>query len=118
MKTELFTAIFLLVGAAFIFIAALGIVRFPDLFTRMHAASKASTLGLGCILVGVAIAFPSAIVIAKCLMVLLFLFLTAPVAAHMIGRAAYLLKVPLWKGTVADDLKGRYSEDRKTLRSQ
>jgi len=36
----------------------------------------------------------------------------------MIGRAAYLLKVPLWKGTVADDLKGRYSEDRKTLRSQ
>jgi len=117
MKTELFTAIFLLVGAAFIFIAALGIVRFPDLFTRMHAASKASTLGLGCILLGVAIAFPSAIVIAKSLVVLLFIFLTAPVVAHMIGRAAYLLKVPFWKGTVADELKDRYSKDRKTLRS-
>lgn len=117
MKTEIVSAIFLLIGGGFIFIAALGIVRFPDLFTRMHAGSKASTLGLGCILVGVAISFPSALVIAKCLMVLLFIFLTAPIAAHMIGRAAYLLKVPFWKGTVADDLQGCYSEDRKTLRS-
>ena len=117
MKTELFAAIFLLIGAGFMFIAALGLVRFPDLFTRMHAGSKASTLGLGCILVGVAISFPSALVIAKCVMVLLFIFLTAPIAAHMIGRAAYLLKVPFWKGTVTDDLKGCYSEDRKTLRS-
>lgn len=117
MMTELVIAIALLVGAGFIFIAALGIVRFPDLFTRMHAASKASSLGLGCILVGVAISFPSGIVIAKGIMVLLFVFLTAPVAAHMIGRAAYLLEVPFWEGTVADDLKGRYSEDRKTLRS-
>jgi multicomponent Na+:H+ antiporter subunit G len=117
MKTEIFTAILLLAGAGFAFIAALGIVRFPDLFTRMHAASKASSLGLGCLLMGVALAYPTPIVIAKCITVLLFIFLTAPIAAHMIGRAAYLLKVPFWKGTVADELKGRYSEDRKTLRS-
>lgn len=65
---------------------ALGSVRFPDLFTRMHAASKTSTLGLGCIRVGVAISFPSALVIAKCIMVLLFICLTAPIAAHMIGH--------------------------------
>lgn len=118
MKTDLFVAIFLLIGAGLIFIASLGIVRFPDLFTRMHAGSKASTLGLGCLLVATAISFPTATVIAKCLIVVLFIFLTAPIAAHMIGRAAYLLRVPFWKGTVADDLKDRYSEDRKTLRSQ
>ena len=117
MKFEILPAVFLLVGASFMFIAALGIVRFPDIFTRMHAASKAGSLGLGCILVGVALSFPSAIVIAKCIMVLLFIFLTTPIAAHMIGRAAYLLNVPFWKGTVANELKGRYSDNRRTLRS-
>ncbi len=118
MKTEILTAIFLLVGSAFIFIAGLGLLRFPDLFTRMHAASKAGSLGLGCVLVGVAVSFPTPGVIAKCILVLLFVFLTAPIASHMIGRAAYLLYVPFWKGTVANELKGRYSEDRKTLQSE
>jgi multicomponent Na+:H+ antiporter subunit G len=110
MKIEAVAAGFLLAGAGFIFIAALGIVRFPDLFTRMHAASKAGSLGLGAILAGVAIAHPTAIVIAKCVMVLLFVFLTAPIAAHMIGRAAYLLKVPLWSKTVRDELAPRCHE--------
>jgi multicomponent Na+:H+ antiporter subunit G len=117
MRLELLSAVVLLLGAGFIFVAALGLVRFPDLFTRMHAASKAGSLGLGCILTGVALAFPSGIVIAKCIMVLLFVFLTVPVAAHMVGRAAYLLKVPLWRHTTVDELRGRYSADRKTLRS-
>ncbi len=118
MKIEVFSAIFLILGAGFMFSAALALVRFPDLFTRMHSTSKAGSLGLGCILVGVALAYPTPIVIAKCVMVLLFVFLTTPVAAHMIVRAAYLLKVPLWKGTESDELKGRYSKDRKTLSSQ
>jgi multicomponent Na+:H+ antiporter subunit G len=115
--TEFLIATAMLIGAGFIFIAALGMIRFPDLFTRMHAASKSSTLGLGCILVGVVISFPSWLVFLKSVMVLLFVFLTAPIAAHMIGRAAYLLKVPLWKGTVQDDLRGRYTQDRTQLRS-
>jgi len=114
---ELLSAAFLLVGAAFMVIAALGLVRFPDLYTRMHSASKASSLGVGCLLVGVAITYPTAMVVAKCVLVLLFIFLTVPVAAHMIGRAAYLLGVPMWHGSVADDLKGRYSDDRSTLAS-
>jgi len=117
MASDVLVAVALLAGAGFIFVAALGVVRFPDLFTRMHAASKAGSLGLGCVLVGVAISFPEPAVIVKCLLVLVFVFLTTPIAAHMIGRAAYLLKVPFWKGTVADDLAGRYSADRQTLRS-
>ncbi len=118
MKIEVISAVFLLLGAGFMVIAALGLVRFPDLFTRMHAASKAGSLGLGAILAGVALAYPTPIVIAKCMMVLLFVFLTTPIAAHMLGRAAYLLKVPFWKGTVADELKDRYSDDRETLSSE
>jgi multicomponent Na+:H+ antiporter subunit G len=114
---EIVTSVFLLIGAGFILIAALGLLRFPDLFTRMHATAKASSFGIGCILIGVTLTFPSFIVIAKCVMVLLFIFLTIPVATQMIGRAAYLLKVPFWKGTVGDDLKGRYSENRKNLSS-
>ncbi len=106
MMTDLLSGLFLIVGAAFIFIAALGAVRFPDFYTRMHAVSKATTLGLGCMLVGVAIALPSLGLAAKVLAVVLFLFLTTPVAAHMIGRAAHLCKVPLWKGTVADEFTG------------
>jgi multicomponent Na+:H+ antiporter subunit G len=117
MTSEHFVAIFLLAGAAFIFIAALGLVRFPDLFTRMHAASKAGSLGLGCLLIGAAIAHPTPIVIARCVMVLLFVFLTTPIAAHMIGRAAYLLKVPLWSGTRRDELEGRYRGEPPTLES-
>lgn len=115
--SEAISAGFLLIGAAFVFVAALGILRFPDLFTRMHAASKAGSLGLGCTLVAVAVSFPVLNVIVKALLVLLFVFLTAPVAAHMIGRAAYLLRVPFWRGTGSDALKGRYSSDRRTLES-
>ncbi|CAN5138003.1 monovalent cation/H(+) antiporter subunit G [soil metagenome] len=117
MAREIFIALFLLVGATFIFIAGLGAFRFPDLFTRIHAVSKATTLGLGCMLIGVGFAFPEASVIAKIVAVVLFIFLTTPVATHMIVRAAYLNKIPQWRGTVVDELSGRYSDDRHTLRS-
>ena len=117
MIADIFIAVFLLVGAAFIFIAGLGAFRFPDLFTRMHAVSKATTLGLGCMLLGVGVAFPDASVIAKIVAVVLFIFLTTPVATHMIARAAYLNKIPQWKGTVVDELKGRYEIEQQTLRS-
>lgn len=114
---DIVISILMLIGASFILVAALGILRFPDLYTRMHAASKASSLGLGCLLAAVAVAYPTPSVIVKCVLVLLFIFLTVPIAAHMIGRAAYLLKVPLWSQTVTDDLKGKYSADRTCLES-
>ncbi len=117
MIAEAFAAFFLVVGAALIFIAALGAARFPDLFTRMHAASKATSLGLGSMLLAVAILFPTAGVITKAAAVILFLFLTTPIAAHMLSRAAYMLKAPLWPGTRFDELKDRYREDRTRLDS-
>ncbi len=79
--------LFLLAGAAFVMIAAIGIVRLPDLLTRMHASTKAGTLGALLVLVGLALFVGSAEVVSKVVATSLFLLLTAPIAAHMIGRA-------------------------------
>lgn len=105
--SEIIIAVPLLVGAAFVFIAGLGAVRFPDAYTRIHAVSKATTLGLGCMLLGVAFSFPELAVIAKIVAVILFIFLTTPIASHMIIRAAYMTGVPQWKRTVVDEIKDR-----------
>jgi multicomponent Na+:H+ antiporter subunit G len=99
-----------LLGALLVLIAGLGILRFPDLYTRMHAATKASSLGMSLLLLAVALRNPEAMVWLKVLCGILFLFLTAPIAAHLLGRAAYVHKVPLWEGTVVDEIAGSYSD--------
>lgn len=114
---ELLTAILLLVGAAFVLLASVGVLRMPDLFTRMQAATKAATLGSGCLLIGVAVYFGDLGVTARALAAVAFIVLTAPVAAHMIGRAAYFVSVPLWEGTVVDELRGRYEPKTHRLAS-
>lgn len=79
--------VLLLAGSAFVLIAAIGIVRLPDLLTRMHASTKAGTLGALLILAGLALHQGSGDVISKVVAATLFLLLTAPISAHMIGRA-------------------------------
>ncbi len=79
----------LIVGALFSFLAAIGILRLPDLYTRMHAASKAGTLGAGLALIAIAIYALDAAVALRALAGVTFLVLTAPVAAHLLARAAY-----------------------------
>jgi len=81
----------MLMGAGFLLLAAIGILRMPDLFTRMQTASKASTLGISCILIAVAFFLQDSAVTVRSALTVLFFFLTAPVAAHMIGRAAYFV---------------------------
>jgi multicomponent Na+:H+ antiporter subunit G len=99
------TAFLLVVGSAFMLLAGVGVVRMPDLFMRMQAATKAATLGGGCMLLAVAVHFNDLAVSARAFLVIAFVFLTAPVAAHMIARAAYSVGTPLWKGTIADELR-------------
>ncbi|NSX53312.1 monovalent cation/H(+) antiporter subunit G [Parasulfitobacter algicola] len=84
-----------LVGAFFAFIAALGILRLPDVLVRMHASTKAGTLACGLIMAGAALFFADATVTFRVIAIVLFLLLTAPVAAHMIGRAAVRTGVKL-----------------------
>jgi multicomponent Na+:H+ antiporter subunit G len=105
--SELLSALLLVTGGAFMLLAGVGVVRMPDLFMRMQAATKAATLGVGCMLFAVAVHFGDLALITRCLLVTGFVFLTAPVAAHVIARAAYSVGVPLWEGTLCDELRGR-----------
>lgn len=107
----------MLMGAFFMFLAGVGVLRMPDLFLRMSSTAKAGTLGAGLILLGAAIYFDNFSIYTRALAIIVFLFLTAPVAAHMIGRAAYFDGVPLWKGTVQDDLHGHYRVSTHSLES-
>jgi multicomponent Na+:H+ antiporter subunit G len=92
-------SIAVLAGAAFMFVAALGVTRLPDLYTRMHAATKPSTVGIAALMAGVAVAFHEVPVTARAALVALFFLLTAPVAAHAIARSAHTRRVPLAPGT-------------------
>ncbi|GBC81276.1 Na(+)/H(+) antiporter subunit G [bacterium HR10] len=98
----------LLGGAAFMLIAAVGLIRMPDLFTRMHATSKAGSLGAGLILVAVALYYGDLGISARALATIAFILLTAPIAAHVIGRAAYFVGVPFWEGTLMDELRASH----------
>lgn len=117
MMIEFFVSSLLLAGSLFMLLAAIGILRMPDLYMRMGTSTKASTLGLVCILTAVALHFMEIGVGARALATVFFVFLTAPVAAHMIGRAAYVVGVPLWNRTVVDELHGRYERQTDELPS-
>lgn len=97
------TGLLAFTGATLVLLASIGIVRMPDLFTRMQAATKASTLGLGCLLGAAAISLADSSVVVRVISIGAFLMLTSPVSNHVIARAAYLTRVPLWKGTVLDE---------------
>ena len=78
-----------LLGCALTLIAAIGVLRFPDLLTRMHAATKPQVLGLMFMMLGLAVSLGSNQLTWKLLLVVAFQFMTAPVAAHMVGRSGY-----------------------------
>ncbi|KTD71202.1 monovalent cation/H(+) antiporter subunit G [Legionella tucsonensis] len=101
----------ILIGSLFILIAAIGMLRMPDLLMRMHAATKAGTLGTGLILIGVVFHFQKWSVTIEAFLTILFIFITAPIASHLLARAAYFRGIKLAKITITDELKGYY--DRK-----
>jgi monovalent cation/proton antiporter MnhG/PhaG subunit len=99
-------SLFLILGSLLAAIAALGVVRLPDFFMRMHAATKAGVAGCGLLLVGVGLVDGSPSTWAKVVVAVAFLLLTTPVAAHLLGRAGYVGGTPLWRGTASDALAG------------
>jgi multicomponent Na+:H+ antiporter subunit G len=90
-------------GATLALLAGVGVLRMPDVFTRMQASTKASTLGLGCLLAGVALRNPELAFVVRAVSIAAFMVLTTAVAAHVIARAAARSGVPIWKGTVVDE---------------
>lgn len=105
--------VLMLGGTLFMFVAAVGLLRLPDLYTRMHAVTKAGTLGIGLVLLSAAVSFTDLSVAARALVALLFVLFTAPVSAHMIGRAGYLGGVSLWRQSAFDDWQADYDVLRR-----
>jgi len=108
---EILAVTLLAIGGIFMLLGAVGIVRMPDLYIRMQATAKSATLGLGCMMLGVALYFGESGVAARALIIVVFAFMTVPVGNHMIARAATFLKVPMWR-TEINDLEDQY--DLKT----
>lgn len=114
---EIVAVLAIVFGAALGVLSAVGILRMPDVYIRLQVASKASSLGVALLMVGVAAHFDDFDVTVRAGLVVIFLFLTAPVAAHVIVRAAYLANVPLADGTHLDELAGRYDRASGRLAS-
>jgi len=94
---------FVLAGATLALLAGVGVLRMPDVFTRMQASTKASTLGLGCLLIALAIRYPETAIVVRAAAIATFMMLTTAVAAHVIARAAARSGAPLWRSTLLDE---------------
>jgi multicomponent Na+:H+ antiporter subunit G len=113
MSSETIAAVLILIGTIFTFLSAVGLIRFPDVYTRSHAASKSSTLGVLCTLLGTFLYFliTNEYFSIRLILGIFFVFLTAPVSAHVICRAAYRSNVELAKESIQDDLKKALKRD-------
>lgn len=98
-------ALFVIAGSLVTFVAALGVLRLPDFFMRMHAATKAGVVGPSLLLIGAGFFDPSWSTWIKIFLAILFLLTTTPIAGHLIGKAGFIGGVSLWKGTIRNDLE-------------
>lgn len=106
-------AVMLVAGGVFTFLAALGVVRLPDVYTRMHAASKAGTVGSGLMLFAAGIHSLDLAIFLRALAGFVFFILTAPVAAHLVAKAAHGAGYRLARVTVVDEMRNAQERDRK-----
>jgi|SRR6056297_936117 len=95
---------FLLLGAVFILISALGLLRLKDVYMRMHATTKTTSFGLVMILIGAVIAMPEIANIIKGILIIVFTFLTVPLGTHMISKANYMRHSDKPDYYVSDDM--------------
>ncbi|MBC2775592.1 monovalent cation/H(+) antiporter subunit G [Rhizobium sp. AQ_MP] len=100
-------ALLTVVGALFSLIAAIGLNRLPDLYTRMHAASKAGTVGSGLLLLAVGLHAADVATFGRAVAGIVFFVLTAPISAHLLARAAHKVGYKLSAVSVRDDMLGK-----------
>lgn len=108
--SDFFIAVSATFGALFVLLASIGLVRMPDTYLRISVTTKAATLGIGLILISAVLYFNEASVTSRVLAIILFIILTAPVGAHLIGRASYFIGVKMWHKSVIDELEGKYKK--------
>ncbi len=101
---EVAGSILILLGCVLAVLAGIGMVRFPDVFARMHAATKPATLGLVLVALGSMLVVDTWTGVTQLALVIALQFLTAPVGAHLVGRAAYHAGGTVDEATVRDDL--------------
>jgi multicomponent Na+:H+ antiporter subunit G len=101
---DVVAAVLLLTGSSLALVAAIGLVRLPDVYARMHAATKPATLGISLCLTGAALRVDDVSDVAKIALAVAFQLLTNPVAAHLFGRAAHRVGSPQSEHTVVDEL--------------
>ncbi len=99
--------IFILIGSIISFISAIGMIRFPDIYTRAHAATKTTTLAVLITLVGtfIYVWFGEAYISVRLMLGIVFVFITAPVSGHLVLRAAYRANIKMADSTADDELK-------------
>ncbi len=114
---HILVAALVVTGTTFMLLAAIGVVRMPDVYMRMQVSTKGASLGAGCVLLAVPVFFGDTAIGVRALLIIVFIFLTTPISAHMLARAAYIVGVPLWEGSVIDELAGRYDREAGTLAS-
>jgi multicomponent Na+:H+ antiporter subunit G len=114
---QLVLVVLVLAGSGFALVAAIGIWRLPDSLMRMHASSKAGTLGGSLLFLAVALGLGEFGAAVRALAGVAFLLFTTPIASHLIARATYLLGVPRYHGQVRDDLEGRYDLAARVCRA-
>lgn len=98
------SAILMVIGAGFTLVATIGIIRLPDIYSRMHAASKVGTVGSGAMLIALAIHADDFATAMRALAGVAFFLLTAPVSAHLLAKASYAAGYRLWERSVCDDM--------------
>ena len=100
---------FITLGIFFNFFGCIGLVRLPDIYTRLQAATKCVTLGTSFVLFGAAVMNGFSPLSMKAILCMIFILVTSPTAAHAISKGAYLSGVKLWEGSVCD----KYAEKDK-----
>ena len=99
---EIIGYILIIIGILFDIFGCIGLVRFPDVYNRLQAATKCVTLGTIVLLIGVALASGSGAMAAKAIICAVFIILTSPTAAHAVAKGAYASGVELWENSVVD----------------
>jgi multicomponent Na+:H+ antiporter subunit G len=113
MIIEILVTVLLSLGTLFFLLGTIGFLRFPEVYTRLHAVTKCDTLGVGLILVGLILYEGVTLNSVKMLFIIVFVFLTSPTAAHALSRAAYKYGIKLWDKSVVDRYKERRDERRE-----
>lgn len=107
--------ILLVIGALFVFFSALGLLRMPDIYTRLSTTTKANTLGIGALLIAFILTFWGDLgILAKSLLAFVFVLITVPISGHYLGRVAYFIGIKRADAMKTDELAHKFGQKRQS----